>query len=67
MVLHTWNVNADFFKINVIMFAHLGLQMIFNLICDFGTIHIKNQMMSLILRMLRQFHMLCVEALSGIL
>jgi hypothetical protein len=67
MLLHTWNVNADYFKINVRMSAHLDLQMIFNLICGFGTIHIQNQMISLILRMLRQFHMLCVEALSGTL
>ena len=47
------------------MFAYLDLQMIFILICDFGAVHIQNLMMSLILRMLRQFHMLCVEALSG--
>lgn len=49
------------------MFAHLDLQMIFNLICDFGTTQVQNQMISLILRMLRQFHMLFVEAMSGIL
>jgi hypothetical protein len=67
MFLRTWNVNADRFKINVRMFAHLDLQIIFNLICDFGTEHIQNQMIPLILRMLRQFHMLCVEAVSGIL
>jgi hypothetical protein len=28
------------------MFVHLDLQMIFNLICDFGTIHIQNHMIS---------------------
>jgi hypothetical protein len=32
MFLYTWNVNSDFFKINVEMFAHLDLQMILNLI-----------------------------------
>jgi len=35
------------------MFAHLDLQMIFSWICDFVAIHIQNQMISLILRMLR--------------